>query len=270
MPELPEIHNLAKQMNRKLRGLMIGSAEVVQRKCLNMPPARFSKMVCGKVVGPVSSRGKWIFAKVEPDAWVLLSLGMGGDAFYHKPGEALPERYQVAFRFTDGSELTIRFWWFGYVHAATDGQLPDHPMTASLGLNPLSKREFTYERFLQLLEGRKGAVKPFLLDQKHIAGIGNVYVQDILFRAGLHPNRRIPEISPDEKGKLYAAIIEHVGEAARLRGLAYEKDLFGRPGRFKEFAVGYREGQECPQCGTTIEKIRTGTTASYICPACQT
>ena len=74
----------------------------------------------------------------------------------------------------------------------------------------------------------------------------------------------------DERIELHGAIVEHLGEATRMRGLAYEKDLFGRPGRFNEFAVGYREGEGCPQCGTTIEKIRTGSTASYICPTCQT
>jgi len=270
MPELPEIHNLARQMNRKLRGLTIDSVDVVQEKCLNMPAARFRKLLRGKMIGPISSRGKWVFVRIEPDAWVLLNLGMGGDTLYHKPGAALPGKYQVKLGFTDGSALTIRFWWFGYVHAATDEQLSDHKMTASLGLNPLSKREFAYDRFLQRLEGRKGAIKSFLLDQKHVAGIGNVYVQDILFRAGLHPNRTIPEITADERRKLHAAISEHIAEATRLGGLAYEKDLFGRPGRFREFAVGYREGEKCPQCGTTIEKIRTGSTASYICPACQT
>lgn len=270
MPELPEIHNLAKQMNRKLRGLTIGSVEVVQGKCLNVPVARFRKLLRGKTIGRVSSRGKWVFVRAEPDAWVLFSLGMGGDAFYHKPGAALPDKYQVRFGFTDGSALTVRFWWFGYVHAARDDELADHRMTASLGLDPLSKKEFTRERFLELLRKRKGAIKSFLLDQTQIAGIGNVYVQDILFTAGLHPGRKIPDITIDERAKLYEAIIEQLSEATKMRGLAYERDLFGRRGRLKEFAVGYGEGRDCPRCGTTIEKIRTGSTASYICPACQT
>jgi formamidopyrimidine-DNA glycosylase len=218
----------------------------------------------------VTSRGKWVFAKAEPGAWLLLNLGMGGDALYHKPGEPLPEKHQVAFRFADGSALSLRFWWFGYVHGATDDSLAGHQMTASLGLDPLSKKEFPCEAFLKLLDARRGGIKSFLLDQKHIAGIGNVYVQDILFMARLHPARKIPDITPDERRALHGAIIEHLAAATKARGLRYEKDLSGRSGAFDGFLVAYREGSPCPECGAEIQKIRTGSTASYICPECQT
>ena len=269
MPELPEICNLAKQMHRKLRGLEIASIEVAQEKCLNIPAARFERLVTGKAIGSVTYRGKWVLARLEPGAHLMLNLGMGGDCFYHKPGADLPEKYQVAFRFTDGSALSLRFWWFGYVHAATDEDLADHKMTATLGLDPLGKRQFTLEAFLELLGNRRGGIKALLMDQKHVAGIGNVYIQDILFRAGLHPLRKIPDISPEEREKLHAAIVEHLTEAASLGGLRYEKDLYGKSGRWDAFEVGYKEGEPCPACGTIIEKVKTGSTASYVCASCQ-
>ena len=270
MPELPEIRNLARQMNRALRHLEVQAAEVRQPKCLNMPVARFRRLVEGKTVASAASRGKWIFVRLEPAAWLLVSLGMGGDLFHHRAGQPVPETYQVRLEFAEGSNLTARFWWFGYVHAVTDADAAGHGMTAALGLNPLSKREFTYERFDELLGSRNAAIKPFLLDQKRIAGIGNVYVQDILFRAGLHPSRRIARISPEERRALHAAIVAQLQQATALGGLRYEKDLFQRSGRFERFQVGYREGRPCPACGTTIQKVRTGSTASYICPSCQT
>ncbi len=269
MPELPEIHNLAKQMARKLKGLTIESVELKQPKCLNVPPKRFEKLVVGKTIGLVTSRGKWVFCALEPGGRLLLNLGMGGDCLYHKPGAKPPDKYQARFVFTDGSSLSLRFWWFGYIHAVAEGELAEHPMTATLGVDPLSKEEFSLERFLGMLEGRRGAIKQYLLDQKHIAGVGNVYAQDILFMARIHPKRTIPSLSDAERRALHGAIVEHLSAATKKGGLKYEKDLFGKEGGFSEFQVAYREGEACPVCGATIEKIKTGSTASYVCPKCQ-
>lgn len=269
MPELPEIANLARQMDAELAGRVVAAVEVRQPKCLNMPVADFERLLMGKQVGPVRARGKWVLADMLPDARFMLSLGMGGDALFHVPGAALPEKCQVAFRFADGSALSMGFWWFGYAHAVAVADAASHKMTAELGLSPLDDAAFTPEAFLALLEGRRGGIKSFLLDQKNIAGIGNVYIQDILFRARLHPERRIPDISADERRALFAAIRDELRAATDLGGLKYEKDLYGNTGRFETFRVGYRQGSPCPVCGATIVKIKTGSTASFICPECQ-
>jgi formamidopyrimidine-DNA glycosylase len=270
VPELPEIYSLAKQMDSTLKGKRVADVTVRQEKCLNVPLKAFRSLVVGKMIGSTSARGKWIFMEFRPDAHFLLNLGMGGDALYHQPGADRPEKYQVLFAFRDGSALSIIFWWFGYAHAAKTADLKSHKMTASLGLSPLDSSEFTYKAFTALLDRKKGAIKPVLMNQSHIAGIGNVYIQDMLFRAKLHPNRKVSEITEAERRALFRAIRENLRRAAKLGGLAYERDLYGRHGRFKDFLVGYREGQPCPECGTTIEKIRIGSTATFICPSCQT
>ena len=172
--------------------------------------------------------------------------------------------------FRDSSALTIAFSWFGYAHALKAADLGSHKMTASLGISPLDGRKFTYARFAALLDGRKGAIKPVLMDQSVIAGIGNVYIQDVLFKAKLHPARRIPDIAEQERKALFQAIRDNLRAATELGGLAYERDLHGRHGRFKDFLVGYKEGQPCPECAATIQKVRTGSTAQFICPKCQT
>ncbi len=268
MPELPEIYNLAGQIDHALRGKTICTVEVRQGKCLNVPVGDFSGLVAGKKVGPVTSKGKWIFMRLEPEGYFLLSLGMGGNLLYHKPGESLPDKYQVAFTFDDGSRLSIGFWWFGYAHAVAG--LKDHKMTAKLGVSPVS-REFTLEKFRAMLAKKKGSIKTALLDQAFIAGIGNVYAQDILFNARLHPDRKISSLSESEIKALYEAVVGNLKEAVALGGIAPEKDLSGQPGRLTMdmFRAGYREGKPCPVCGTPIEKIKTGSTASYICPKCQ-
>jgi formamidopyrimidine-DNA glycosylase len=269
MPELPEIYNLAKQLDTELHGKKIMDVEVRQEKCLNLPLADFQELVINHRIGHSRAKGKWIFTPMEPDAYFLLSLGMGGDVLYHENGEPLPDKYQLKFALDDGSYLTMGFWWFGYAHAVKADALQTHKMTFELGLSPLDDVEFTFEKFNGLLTGKRGNIKSFLTDQKNIAGIGNVYIQDVLFRSKLHPNRKIPDIDLGERKILFDAIKFELRTATGLGGLAYEKDLYNQPGRFKDFQVGYREGKPCPVCGTIIKKIKTGTTASFICEQCQ-
>jgi Formamidopyrimidine-DNA glycosylase len=195
---------------------------------------------------------------------------MGGDARYHKPGEAAQDKYQLKLDFDDESSLSIGFWWFGYAHAATADGLPAHKMTATLGPSPLDDKAFTYDYFSGIMKGSRKNIKSLLMDQKIIAGIGNVYIQDTLFRARLHPNRKASQLSDAEIKALYKAILDNLKAGIDLGGTP-ERDLYGRPGRLDrdKFLVGYREGLPCPECGSTIEKIKTGSTASYICPQCQ-
>lgn len=206
MPELPEIFNLANQMNMELTGKKISGVEIRQEKCLNIPEKEFEDLVVGTTIGSVTSRGKWIFAKFEPDVYFLLSLGMGGNVLYHKAGETLPDKYQLKFDFDDGSILSIGFWWFGYAHAVRANELIIHKMTSSLGILPIDDSEFTYENFSAILERKKGTIKSLLISQEYLAGIGNVYIQDILFRAKLHPGRKTSQISEDERKTLFEVV----------------------------------------------------------------
>jgi formamidopyrimidine-DNA glycosylase len=271
MPELPEIYNLAVQMNKELSGKTIGDVVVRQEKCLNMTTGEFKAIIEGKKISTVTSKGKWVFVKLEPDAYFLLNLGMGGEALYHKKGESLQDKYRLAFTFDDGSRLSIGFWWFGYAHAVTSEGLASHKMTSKLGISPLDDKAFTFKRFSDMLQGKKGNIKSFLMSQENVAGIGNVYIQDILFKARIHPDRKVPTITDSEKKALYEAIKVNLREAVALGGLAFEKDLYGNPGRITgdNFQAGYKGDKPCPVCGTYIVKIKTGSTASYVCPKCQ-
>lgn len=270
MPELPEIAVIAKQMNREIAGKQIVEIEVKQPKILNMPVTEFAEAAKGKTVNSVSARGKWLILKLDPSCFMLVNLGMGGDLISFAPDDELPEKCQFKLTFSDDTGFTVRFSWFGFVHLLPEKDRLKHKMTAQLGPSPLDEG-FTAEYFMELLAGRKGRVKSFLLDQKNLAGIGNVYIQDILFKARLHPNRKIPTLSEKEIEDLYGAIQSVLNRSIQLGGLAYEKDFHGQNGRFtmEEFLVGYKTGNPCPECGTKIVKIKTGTTSSYICPKCQ-
>jgi formamidopyrimidine-DNA glycosylase len=271
MPELPEITVIAKQMDKALKRKRIADVEDTQPKHLNMPMKEFAKKAKGKTVGGVSARGKWLSLKLDPAHFLLINLGMGAEILHFKPNQKLPEKAQFKLTLSDMTGFTIHFWWFGYVHIVTESDLAKHKLTASLGTSPMNKG-FTSDYFRKLLAERKTTIKSFLLDQKNIAGIGNVYIQDILFRAKLHPNRRISTLTEKEKTDLHGAIRSVLNTSIKLGGTAFEVDFYGKKGKFtmSNFLVGYKPGKSCPECGTTIEKIRTGSTSSYVCPKCQT
>jgi formamidopyrimidine-DNA glycosylase len=264
MPELPEITIFARDMRKELVGRMISAIEVLQPKCLNVPVADFQAVLTGAEICDVTARGKWLQIETT-QGWLLLGLGMGGEILLTDRGN-LPEKYRLIFDLADDSCIAINFWWFGYAHYTAD--LADHKMTAQLGPNAL---DLTLDEFQDLLRGRRGAVKTFLLDQKRIAGIGNVYVQDPLFKAGLHPLRPINTLGDDELAGLWKALRETLLESIDQGGSVWELNLYGEKGKWDTsfFLVAYQEGQPCPVCGTTVEKIKTGSTSSYICPACQ-
>ncbi len=264
MPELPEIAVLANQMKAELIGKTIRSIEVVQPKSLNVPLEEFVQALKGAEVRDVTYRGKWIFVETNT-GWLLLNLGMGGEILL-VDRDNLPKKRRLVFDFDDATALSVNFWWFGYAHWTDD--LARHKMTARLGPNAL---DLSASDLRGMFQGRRGRVKSFLMDQSKVAGIGNVYIQDILFRARLHPLRTVNTLSDAEIDALAEAIRESLQQSIDLGGSAWERDLYGKKGRFGEeqLLVGYREGKPCPACDTPIEKIRAGSTSSYICPQCQ-
>ncbi|MBN1921194.1 MAG: hypothetical protein JW892_08125 [Anaerolineae bacterium] len=141
-------------------------------------------------------------------------------------------------------------------------------MTARLGVDALALNPVDLEA---AFSGNRLRLKAFLLDQARIAGIGNFYVHDILFQARLHPLRQVNTLTGMEVEVLIQAIRERLAYSLSLGGAAYEVDLYGAKGRFEmaKLLVGYREGQPCPECATPVEKIKTGSTSSFICPRCQ-
>ena len=270
MPELPEILVLSNQMSEEVIGKEIANVEIFQPKNLNIPVDEFVTKIIGRMITSVKAKGKWLFLELSEDFFLLINLGMGGDLLYFRSGEVLPETYKFKASFTDGSGFTINFWWFGYIHLVNTNDLKEHKMTGELGLSPFDEA-FTLEYFTGLLSGRKGRIKPFLLNQRRVSGIGNVYVQDILFKARLHPDRKINTLTDLEVEDLYNSMREILSKSVEMGGLAYEKNFYGNKGGFsdEEFFVGYKTGKSCPVCSTLIEKIRIGSTASYICPKCQ-
>ncbi len=266
MPELPEIYHLARQMNDLLSGKTIVQVEVLQPKCLNVSLEEFRVGLVGARLLGTRYRGKWILSETTQD-WLLLNLGMGGEILLVNRS-ALPKKYRLVMDFDDETCLAVNFWWFGYAHVAGREALDRHAMTAGLGKNAV---ELENAELLRLLEGRRGALKTFLLDQNNLAGIGNFYIHDILFLARLHPLRSIPSLSEADITRLAETIRSRLQYSIDKGGAEFEVNLLGQKGSFgmQDLIIGYREGQPCPECGTPVEKIKTGGTSSFICPCCQ-
>jgi len=253
-------------MKKELVGKAIRDVEVKQPKSLNVSVRAFKTGLFGARILDVTCHGKWIFVETTK-GWLLINLGMGGEILL-VTRKTLPGKWRTLFEFTDRTCLALNFWWFGYTHYVPANKLDKHAMTAKLGPNAL---DLTARELSAMLEGRRGSVKSFLLDQSRIAGIGNAYVHDILFFAGLHPLRGTHTLAEDEIEALAAAIDKGLRPSTSRGGAFYELNLYGKPGGFKakHIVIGYKEGKPCPVCRTTIEKIKTGSTSTFICPRCQ-
>ena len=268
--ELPELTILARQMMKEVAGKRISEVEVANPKCLNMLYEQFMKTIIGKTIKSVEGRGKWLFIELDLEYLLLFNPGMGADVIHFESDNRLPDKYHIKFALCDQTGFTIRVWWFCYLHLIRKDELEKHKLTSRLGITPLDDR-FTLDYFRQLLNNKRGNIKTFLLDQKNVAGVGNVYIQDMLFSAKIHPNRQISSLTGIEVEALYKSIRSVLNESIELGGLAYERDFYGNKGGYgaEQFKIAYKPGKPCPSCGATIEKIKTGSTISFVCPNCQ-
>ena len=270
MAELPEITKLARQMRETLQEKTIKEVTLLQEKCANVSADEFQKRIMGTKIADVYHKGKWIITKLKNDETILLSLGMGADILYFENEDDLPEKYQIKLLLTDGSGYTARFWWFGKFLLVSSDELLTDSNTKDIAIDPFDER-FTFEYFTGLLEGKKTQVKSFLMNQKNVGGIGNMYVHDILFRARLHPQKKISDMNDKEIKHLYDSIFEVLNQSREKGSFNYEMDFFGEKGGFSadEFLVGYKENQPCPVCNEHIISIKTGSTSTFICQTCQ-
>ncbi len=274
MLEMPEAVTIAGQMQKTLAGKTFQhfSRGALTHKFLwlSKPAEEYDTILGGIPVSGADSYGRsiYLYAGAKHVVW----FGeMGGRILYHAQGEPLPDKYHLRWEFSDGSSLTYNLQMWGFVGLLERSELAAHPY-AEVGIPPLSAR-FSAECLDQLMEGypekAKKGIKGFLVTSKHVNGIGNGYLQDILFRAKVHPSRKIPSLTADERQCLHAAIQDTMADAIRLGGREDERDLFDHPGGYRRLMSSTTVGQPCPECGTKIEKINYLGGACYLCPGCQ-
>lgn len=275
MVELPEVVTIARQMNEELKGCKIEECTCGNSPhkwvFYNRPREEFERVVPGRKVGPVTGDGKMVSMALRP-GYTLQIGDMGGRIQLHRDEAALPTKYHFLLRFDDGSRLTVAVQGWGFVRLFDHKERRKQARKAKGRLSPLSDA-FTEARFRQLLaedEGRDTkSVKAFLTQRPRIDGIGNGYLQDILFRAGIHPTRKIRDLRAREQRRLYRAICRTLQQAIKLGGRDDEHNLYGETGRYTRTLSAKAKGRPCPKCGTKIEKIQYLGGACYFCPRCQ-
>ncbi|MFN8411118.1 MAG: DNA-formamidopyrimidine glycosylase [Anaerolineales bacterium] len=265
MPELPEVETIARGLSPHLIGKTISSAEVLWTRTLATPSVRqFKEQVKGLKVTGVSRRAKYLILQLE-NYNLLVHLRMSGDLILRE-GKIKPEKHdRLILTFTQGKQY-LAFndtRKFGRVWFTDDSE----SVLGKLGPEPLEKG-FTAEWLYQALQGKKRQLKPLLLDQTFLAGLGNIYTDESLNIAKLHPLTLAYQVKPKQAAALHQAIRDVLKEGIRRNGASI--DWVYRGGGYQNyFRVYDREGQPCLTCGTIIKKMTVGQRGTHICPKCQ-
>lgn len=276
MIEHPEAVTLSRQMAEALRGRRIRRVERGNSPhrfaFYSGSPREYEEVLTGKTLGDSRPSGSFILTRVEP-SWTLL-FGCGGERILlHPDHTAAPARHQFRLDFQDGASLSVRVQGWGFAQLVETAALTAHPHLRLAAPSPLEKA-FTPQGFDRLFREAPPAdlrrpIKHFLLSKPGIYGLGNGYLQDILFRAGLHPRRRAGDLTAEDRGRLHAAVVRVFGEAAAGGGRDTETDLHGRRGGYRCVMDRRAAGEPCPACGAPVRKIAFLGGACYFCPDCQ-
>lgn len=273
MPELPEVEVITRDLQDSLPGKKIKTVKILNPPMIHgMAPEEFSRRVCGKTILRVCRVGKYILFYFDDGSALEVHLRMTGRFFYReKPVDA--EKYTRAlFCFEDQTELyyhDIRKFGTFLLEETDLARL----RSCRLGIDPLDV-SFSPDYFSRLLESKKKrGIKSILLDQEVICGVGNIYADEALHRAGIHPSRKAGQLSTGEVNRLYDAIQNTLQEGISFRGTTFSdyRDLWGKEGAFQKVLRVYRKkGKPCPACGSAIEREVVAGRGSYFCPHCQT
>jgi formamidopyrimidine-DNA glycosylase len=272
MPELPEVETVVRGLRAPLIGRTITGATVDWPRSVAFPkePAdAFTRRIVGRRVVSVTRRGKYVVVELDRGS-LLIHLKMSGRLQIRPAGEPPDRHTRAVFELDDGWQLCFQdARKFGRMYLVDDPA----QVTRGLGPEPLAA-DFTLDSFRRLLAGRSGRLKPLLLNQAFLAGLGNIYADEALFAAHLHPLRHANSLLAEEQARLYESIRAVLSRAIAGRGTTLEDhgytDTVGQAGTYQEqIAVYGRKGEPCPRCAAPIERIVIGGRSSHFCPRCQ-
>ena len=292
MPELPEVETIKNDLKKRILRKKITGVEVRGGKVVGNKPADFTKILKGNSFHAIDRIGKLlIFELADRKNFLLIHLKMTGQLIYCGKGEIiagghetdgdkakipgvgdkLPGKHtHLIFSFANGARLFFNdLRKFGYAKIVNGKGL--EKIKGEYGIEPLTK-EFTLAAFRKVLEGKNAPVKAILLNQNLIAGIGNIYADEALFKARIRPSRRARSLSDKETEALFKAINNIIKKAIKYRGTTFSNyvDASGRKGNFtKLLKVYHREGDKCKRCRGVIKKARIAGRGTRFCEKCQ-
>ena len=273
MPELPEVETVCRGLRKYALGLKIKDVRVTLPKIINVPAGRFRNNTVGAAIQDVQRRAKTINIQLSNSYWLVVHLKMSGQLLYLPKTEPIKKHTHVIFNLSNG--YTLRFWdqrQFGYMRLFDSPGRLRFMEQLNFGPEPLEK-SFTSECFRGLLKTRPNSrIKPLLMDQTFISGIGNLYADEILFYAKVHPLARAGALKDIQIKKIYQGIKQILALGVKKRGSSIELyvDVSGKPGGFVPYIKAYgREGEACVRCRMPIKRIKIGARSAYFCPRCQ-
>lgn len=273
MPELPEAETIVRGLRDAVVGETIQRAEVLKPDVLRESKRRFWPKVRSRSITGVDRRAKNVVIRLDGDRLIAVNLGMTGRLlpFRRSPrGDDRPTHPAVRFRFASGGLLVFDdVRRFGTVECLTDDEWRER--SARIGPEPLDP-EFTAEDLATRLAASRSPVRSWLLDQRRIAGVGNIYAAEALFLAGVHPRRPARSLGAEEADALHRSIRDVLSRAIEAGGTTIRdyRDASGEEGRFAASLYVYgREGEPCVRCGSAVERIVFGNRAAFFCARCQ-
>lgn len=285
MPELPEVETIRRGLNKRIAGLTIKSVQVRKARIVKGSVKNFKAALSGNVILKFSQRGKLLIAALKSGQFLLVHLKMTGQLIYQRGKDIvasghsfrgmdwrLPNRHtHIIFSFRDGSRLFFNdLRQFGYMKIIDKQELKKE--LAKFGIEPLTK-EFSLKQFRNIFSHKKTAVKTLLMNQGFIAGLGNIYADEVCFYAKVKPNRRVQTLNVAEAERLHRGCKIILSKAVKARGTTFSDyvDADGRQGGFIKYLKVYgRKGEKCQRCRQgIIAKIKQGGRGTHYCPYCQ-
>jgi len=272
MPEMPEVETLARGLRESILGKHIVHVSLSGFSLRRPIAENFSAMLRGRTILEVQRRGKYLIVVLKPKAFWLIHLGMSGRILVHRNPETETKHTHVRIRFSDATELEYRdprrFGLMAVYEVLRQEQIPE---LSCLGKDPLSPG-FEGKWLESQLRASRQEIKAFLLDQRKISGLGNIYACEALFLARIHPRTRSCSLVFEEASRLANAIKRVLTQSVKHRGTSFSDFVGpdGTPGENqKHLKVFQREGKPCRRCGALIRRDIQGNRSSYFCPGCQ-
>jgi formamidopyrimidine-DNA glycosylase len=279
MPELPEVETIRRQLAPEVEGNRIVQAEVTDARWVApLSVGKFEKQLTGRRILELGRRGKYFVAKLDDGSALVMHLRMTGNLLFLPDDSPIPDshlRGQIWLETPRGRALgSLAFTdprRFGTAELFPDPETLDAYLSARLGPEPFDDF-FDGPYVYQHTRGRRTPIKAVLLDQRVVAGVGNIYADEALYRARIAPQRRAARITKAQAELLTETVQDALNAGIDAKGASIDdfRDAYGIKGSFQDqFLVHRRQGLPCPECGTPIKKIRTAGRGTYYCPSCQ-
>jgi formamidopyrimidine-DNA glycosylase len=271
MPELPEVETIKEDLRSLVVGSGIEEARVLDPALVEeVAPEEFARRLLGAAIVGARRRAKHLILELDTGDAAVFQLKIGGQLLLVPPVEEPTTALMLLLRLDGDRRLFLRDET-GYTRVRVMDQEALEERLAGLGPEPLGEG-FGVKYLRESLSCRRAQIKSLLLDQKVVAGIGNIYVDEILYDAGLHPRSKANTLTGDEWEALHRAILKNLSAGIEHRGTTFSlyRDVLGRKGRHQDhLRVFLRAGKPCPGCGGKVIKERVGGRATFLCPRCQ-